>query len=492
MTSDEQAFMLSPTVEQLLRALVSRLDVHLFIEGIFVAVICYLLFQKSYKPRGVNAEALSEKEIDELCDAWQPEPLVSGAFAQQQIPREERIVSEHSGAMVKINGESHVNFCSYDFLNFLDEERVKDACEAAIRKYGVGSCGPRGFYGTIDVHLELEEKLAQFMGTEAGIIYSYDIATVSSVIPAFLKRGDLVMCDEAVNFAVQSGLELSRAYVKEFRHNDVADLERLLKLVAEGDVTGPPKTLNRRFIVVEGLYQSTGQIAPMPQIVELANKYKFRVLLEESASFGVLGETGRGVLEYHGMKSTDVTLICAAMSGALATVGGFCVSDNVVVDHQRLSSASYCFSASLPPFNATAALEALKLIGEEKDRLKVLRRNAVLLHKVLTDVTHQMDQDADDSLWLMGDEKSPLKHLYLRKGTDDRLTDDSTLQKICDLVIADSKTCVCVADSTPLQKRSPKPSIRVTVSSGHTEEHITSLGNALRKAAAHVFNGAAA
>jgi serine palmitoyltransferase len=98
----------------------------------------------------------------------------------------------------------------------------------------------------------------------------------------------------------------------------------------------------------------------LKQVVELADKYKFRVLLEETGSFGVLGKTGRGCLEHWGMKATDVSLICASMSSTLATVGGFCVSDHAIVSHQRLSSASYCFSASLPPFNATAALEAIR------------------------------------------------------------------------------------------------------------------------------------
>mmetsp|Transcript_10601 Transcript_10601/g.20965 ORF Transcript_10601/g.20965 Transcript_10601/m.20965 type:complete len:493 (-) Transcript_10601:362-1840(-) len=486
----ELGFLLDPTLEALFAALVSRLDVHLFIEGIFVVVLCYLLFQKSYKPRR-RGDDLTEKEIDELCDAWQPDPLASGPLMDQSVPRKEKLVTAQGDSKIVIDGIEHVNMSCLDFLNCLGHKEVQDACEHAIRKYGVGACGPRGFYGTIDVHLELEDKLAEFMGTEAGIIYSYDIATVASVIPAFLKRGDLVICDEAVNWAVQNGLDLSRSYIKEFKHNDVADLERILMLVAESEERRSSKALNRRFIIVEGLYQSTGQIAPMPEIVELANKYKFRVLLEETCSFGALGPTGRGVLEHHGMKSTDVSLICASMSGALATVGGFCVSDKAIVSHQRLSSASYCFSASLPPFNATAALEAIRLIENDKPRLARLRENTKLMHKELVDATQSMDQDASDSLTLLGDVASPLKHLYLRTGTDSRQKDDATLQQICDLISSDARIAVAVSDFTPLQKRAPKPSIRVTVSAGHTAAQISQFGQALRKAAAVVFNGRA-
>jgi hypothetical protein len=144
----------------------------------------------SDRARGVPAAALQ---------AWRKHPL-SRAPASSPGPPSPRIRSPSSARC-----QEAINFSSFDFLDLLNETSIKDECECTIRKYGVGSCGPRGFYGTIDVHLKLEEDLARFVGTEAGIIYSYDAATASSIIPAFLKRGDLIIRDEAINVAMQAG-----------------------------------------------------------------------------------------------------------------------------------------------------------------------------------------------------------------------------------------------------------------------------------------------
>eukprot|EP00960_Hanusia_phi_P069539 767112-Hanusia_phi.AAC.1 len=297
--SAELGFLLDPTVEQLVLALLSRIDVHFFVEAVLVIVIGYLLFQKKHKPLQ-GSENLTQEEVDALCEQWTPDPLVTKEASASVVKRSERVVSSHQGCRVVINGKETINFASFDFLNMLNEASIKDECEQTIRKYGVGSCGPRGFYGTIDVHLELERELAEFYGAEGGIIYSYDAATASSIIPAFLKRGDLVIRDEAISYSLQAGIDLSRAYVKEFRHNDMADLvnppsvppslspflspslppsllspplpssappfdtalkaldifvkESILEIVKQADAKNQ-KTLNRRFIVVEGLYQ---------------------------------------------------------------------------------------------------------------------------------------------------------------------------------------------------------------------------------------------
>jgi serine palmitoyltransferase len=178
----ELGFLLHPTVEQLLLALASRVDVHFFIEAVFVVVICYLLFQKQYRPNK-GRDKLSPHEIDELCHDWQPEPIVSDEMMAGTVARPEKVVTAQNGRTITVGGKEAVNFGSFDFLNMTAEESIKDDCEKTIRKYGVGSCGPRGFYGTIDVHLDLERDLAGFMGTEAGIIYSYDVCTASSVSP---------------------------------------------------------------------------------------------------------------------------------------------------------------------------------------------------------------------------------------------------------------------------------------------------------------------
>jgi serine palmitoyltransferase len=183
------------------------------------------------------------------------------------------------------------------------------------------------------VHLDLEAKIAQFMGTPDSILYSYGLATVSSVIPAFCKRGDLILADEGVNWGIQNGLFLSRSTVRYFKHNDMASLEALLEDVRQED-RRKKKVLNRRFIVVEAIYQNSGEMVPLDTIVRLKEKYLFRVLVDESNSIGVLGKTGRGLSEHFNIPVEKIDIITSAMGHSLASVGGFCTGSAKVVDHQ--------------------------------------------------------------------------------------------------------------------------------------------------------------
>mmetsp|Transcript_76270 Transcript_76270/g.204905 ORF Transcript_76270/g.204905 Transcript_76270/m.204905 type:complete len:274 (-) Transcript_76270:702-1523(-) len=270
----------------------------------------------------------------------------------------------------------------------------------------------------------------------------------------------------------------------------MADLERILRVVAEADEREPPKILNRRFIVVEGLYQNTGLIAPLAQVVELAERFKFRVMLEESMSMGTLGVTGHGACEHHGVSVSAPSIICGTMSASLATVGGFCLGEPSVVNHQRLSSTAYCFSASLPPFNATAGIVALRLLRSEgKDRVAALRRNCVAMHKLLTAALAGSRGDGGaegGGLWLMGDEISPVKHLHLVHSTGNRAGDEALLYQVCDEVLEKAGALLVVCDYSPLQKRAPRSSIRLTICAAHTEEQLEACAAAIGKAAARL------
>jgi serine palmitoyltransferase len=157
------------------------------------------------------------------------------------------------------------------------------------------------------VHIELEERLAQFLGTEEAIIYSYGFATIASAIPAYAKRGDVIFCDQGVSFPTQKGLQASRSVLKWFKHNDMNDLERLLKEQEKEDQRNPARAAKtRRFLVVEGLYPNYGDICPLPRLVELKHRYKVRIFLEETASFGVLGASGKGVTEHFGVPVSEI------------------------------------------------------------------------------------------------------------------------------------------------------------------------------------------
>ena len=155
------------------------------------------------------------------------------------------------------------------------------------------------FLGTTDVHVHLEEALANFFGVEQACLYSYGFSTIASAIPAYAKKGDVIFVDEAVNFAIQKGLDASRSKIKYFKHNNIEDLERILDEHAKDELKNPKLTkITRKFLVVEGIYLNTGQICCLKEMIFLKRKHKLRLFIDESISFGVLGQSGRGITEH--------------------------------------------------------------------------------------------------------------------------------------------------------------------------------------------------
>uniref|UniRef100_A0A8C5BM50 Serine palmitoyltransferase 1 n=1 Tax=Gadus morhua TaxID=8049 RepID=A0A8C5BM50_GADMO len=440
---------------------------HLILEGILILWIIRLLFSKTYKLQETNK--LTEKEKEELIEEWQPDPLVP-LVSKDHPSLSYDIVTGPPSHKIIINGKECINFASFNFLGLLDNDRVKQKALTSLKTYGVGTCGPRGFYGTFDVHLELESRLAKFMKTEEAIIYSYGFATIASAIPAYSKRGDIVFVDEAACFSIQKGLQASRSVIKYFKHNDMEDLDRLLKEQQLEDHKNPRKAkVTRRFIVVEGLYMNTADICPLPELVKMKYKYKVRIFLEESLSFGVLGEHGRGVTEHFGVNIDDIDLISANMENAIASIGGFCCGRSFVIDHQRLSGQGYCFSASLPPMLAAAAIEALDIMEEDPDIFTVLREKLGLNY-------------------LVGVPLSPSLHLQLERSSGSRDTDQRTLRRIVDYCL-EREVALTIARYLEKEERYlPPPTIRVLVTVEQTDEEIQKAVSCIKEAALAVIS----
>jgi serine palmitoyltransferase len=157
-----------------------------------------------------------------------------------------------------------LNLASYNFFNFISNDLLKDKAIQTLRTYGVGPCGPPGFYGTQDVHMKTEADIASFLGVPAVIMYAQAFSTISSTIPAFAKRGDILVCDKSVNYAIRKGLQISRSTIRWYEHNDMEDLERVLLQVKKEQAKKP---LTRRFIVTEGLFEMSGDACDLPKIV---------------------------------------------------------------------------------------------------------------------------------------------------------------------------------------------------------------------------------
>ncbi|BFG05680.1 serine palmitoyltransferase 1 [Drosophila madeirensis] len=403
---------------------------------------------------GGRRRRFTKEEEDSIIENYEPEPLVGETDPNHPLLRT-RVVTSKVGKRINVDGHDCLNLGSHNYLGLLeDQDILEEACKS-LRKYGVGSCGPRGFYGTMDVHLELEERIAKFMDLEEAIVYSYGFSTVASAIPAYAKRGDIIFVDEAVNFSIQKGLDASRSTIVYFKHNDVKDLERLLVEQEKRDLKNPKKALKtRRFLVAEGIYMNTGEICPLPELVALRKQYKLRIFVDESISFGTLGKGGRGVTEHFNIDRNEIDLISAGMEGSMATIGGFCVGSHFIAEHQRLSGLGYIFSASLPPMLTQAAISALDRFEREPQIFEQLQTNAWLLHKIFSHFS---------KLRLCGDKLSPVKHLYLALPLENNDAERKLLTEVADKCIARG---VAVVEAAYLQDREHKPvrpSIRIAV-----------------------------
>ncbi|CDO91955.1 unnamed protein product [Kluyveromyces dobzhanskii CBS 2104] len=353
-----------------------------FVEVLLILYSIVYFLSKPKKKGAVDQPKLSEKEIDNLIEEWEPEPIVipdeRTEWRLAKIP-----VVEGSGADNVINitrndgneaYSSVFNLCSFNFLQISRDPAVVKLAKEIIRNYGVGSCGPAGFYGNEDVHYNLEHDLASFFGTENSVLYGQDFCIASSVIPAFTKRGDVIVADDKISVSAQNALQLGRPTVYYYKHNDMASLENLLHELDEAEKKEKLPAIPRKFIVTEGLFHRTGEIAPLPELVQLKRKYKYRLFVDETFSIGVLGATGRGLTEYFNMeRATSIDITVGSLATAIGSSGGFVLGDNVMARHQRIGSNAYCFSASLPPYAVRTASAVLQIMDADNSSVTKLR-----------------------------------------------------------------------------------------------------------------------
>jgi serine palmitoyltransferase len=429
---------------------------HIIMEILCVVVILWFAFKHDYNP--IEEDELTEKEEQIIIDAWTPAALCpSDGKSMRQAP----VVRSISSRSVTIDDKQVLNFASHNYLALAERKEVLASARAAIDKYGVGSCGPRGFYGSFDVHINLEKKIADFYEVEEAILYSDGIACVSSVIPAFAKKGDVILCDESVHYGIQQGLTLCKAKVSYFRHNDMDQLEDLMKQTIKRD--RGRKVTTRRFVIVEGVYQNVGDICPLPKIVQLKNQYKFRIIMDDSFGIGVLGSTGRGTCQHFGVQPVkDVEVIVATLDTAVASVGGFCVGEHAVIDHQRLSGAGYVFSASSPPYTSTASMTSLGIIMSEGKTLKSkLAENIRLLRQGL---------DKLDGVNVVSAVECPIFHMTL--GSAFAAHDmKQTLSNIVDQML-EQNVAIRYPKFIPAEKNPPQPGLCFEVNVAHTAQDI--------------------
>eukprot|EP00980_Cylindrotheca_fusiformis_P014791 scaffold4026_cov117-Cylindrotheca_fusiformis.AAC.26 len=454
---------------------------HVAVETVLLLSIIYIIVSRSTEGyQQGNDDKLSEKEKEDLLQEWkQTRAPLAPPIDEQRDADDGLIVHKQQGKMLTVSTNSNpetkmdvLNFCNFDFLGLQTSSVLRDVSEEAMVKYGCGSCGPRGFYGTIDTHLELEDAISEFVKTDGAIMYSDGASTCSSTVAAFAKRGDVLVLDEGIYEPLMTGAYLSRANVHWFKHNDMEDLERVLDGLHKTDKRLGRKTnALRRFIVVEGLYKNLGTIAPLDKIVDLKNKYNYRLILDESFSFGTLGKTGRGALEHFNKRHMyDAEIVTIALENSIGSIGGVTVGNEEVVDHQRLSGAGYCFSASTPPFTASAATAAIRYMKTNVDCIGKLQSNILFMyHHVEKTLTH---------LVVTSDERSPIIVLQLPKESENEAEIMRKIMMEClqkGVAIVATGQDVCGNLRTELA-----PALRVTVSALHTQEDMEKAVNVIQ------------
>ncbi len=306
------------------------------------------------------------------------------------------ITSKQSTEVTDINGHKILMFGSNAYTGLTNDPRVIDAAHKALDKYGSGCAGSRFLNGTLDIHVQLEKELAEFEHKDDALCFSMGFAVNSGVLETVVGRGDYIICDDRDHASIVNGRRLSFATPLHYKHNDMEDLERILKKLPHEAI---------KLIVVDGVFSMEGDLAKLPEIVELKKKYNCSLMVDEAHGLGVFGKQGRGVCDYFGV-TDDVDLIMGTFSKSLASIGGFIAGDADTINYIKHTCRTYIFSASDTPAATAAAMEALHIIQEEPERQEHLWK-----------VTKYALKRFREEGFEIGDTESPIIPLYVRDTT---------------------------------------------------------------------------
>lgn len=304
-----------------------------------------------------------------------------------------RAITSKQGPEVEMDGHKVLMFGSNAYTGLTGDERVIEAAHKALDKYGSGCAGSRFLNGTLDIHVQLEKELAEFEHKDDALCFATGFSVNAGVIAMVVGRGDYIICDDRDHASIVDGRRLSFATQLHYKHNDMEDLERVLQKLPKEAI---------KLIVVDGVFSMEGDLAKLPEIVELKHKYNCSLMVDEAHGLGVFGKQGRGVCDHFGL-TDEVDLIMGTFSKSLASIGGFIAGDADTINFLRHSCRTYIFSASDTPAATAAALEALHILQKEPSRLEHL-----------WDVTNYALKRFKEEGFEIGDTESPIIPLYVR------------------------------------------------------------------------------
>jgi 8-amino-7-oxononanoate synthase len=309
-----------------------------------------------------------------------------------------RPISSGQDTQVIVHGKEMIMIGSNNYLGLTSHPKVKEAAIEAVKKYGSGCSGSRFLNGTLDIHEELENRLAKFMQKEAALIFSTGFQTNLGVLSTLVAKGEYVITDRSDHASIVDGCRLSFGKILKFKHNSMSDLKRVLK-------SCNPKS--GKLIVIDGVFSMEGDIAPLPEIVKLSEEFGAAVMVDDAHAIGVLGENGRGTAEHFHLEE-KVDLVMGTFSKSFASLGGFIAGDEEVVHYIKHFSRALIFSASMPPAAVAACLASLDIIETEPER-----------RKKLWEITHHMHKEFKRLGFEIGATQTPIIPIYLG---DDMLT----------------------------------------------------------------------
>ena len=319
-----------------------------------------------------------------------------------------RPIQSGQDTQVMIGGKPVLMFGSNSYLGLTNHPKIKEASEHAIRKYGTGCAGSRFLNGTLDIHIELEKRLAAYCGLEDAVIFSTGFQANLGVLSCLTGRHDYIILDEYSHASIIDGSRLSFSKVIKYAHNNMEDLERRLRNLPEEAV---------KFIAFDGIFSMEGDIAKLPEIVALADKYGANIMVDDAHSLGVLGENGAGTASHFGL-TDKIDVIMGTFSKSLASLGGFIGGDTDLIDYLRHKARSLIFSASMTPAAVASVIAALNIIETEPEHRENLWSNTQYATRLL------IEEGFD-----LGPTESPILPVYIRDNLKTFLVTKSLLEQ---------------------------------------------------------------
>ena len=307
-----------------------------------------------------------------------------------------RSISSAQDTEVVINGEKVLMFGSNSYLGLTNHPKIKEAAKAAIEKYGTGCAGSRFLNGSLDIHLELENRLAEYVGKEAAVLFSTGFQVNLGVISCLLDRNDYLLLDEYDHASIIDGSRLAFSRTIKYAHNDMQDLRRKLSRLPEDAA---------KLIVSDGIFSMEGDLVNLPEMVEIANEFGANIMMDDAHSLGVIGFNGSGTASHFNL-TEDVDLIMGTFSKSLASLGGFIAGNTETIEYIKHRARSLMFSASMPPSAVASVIAALDIIESEPERIDQLWANTEYAKKLLLDAGFDI-----------GHSNSPIIPIYIRNNT---------------------------------------------------------------------------